>query len=55
VEARARGTRNREAKVTRGKAEETEISDQVVSKLAVREPKVGDRAIGESEIGRIET
>jgi hypothetical protein len=54
MEARARGTRNREAKVTRRKAKAIEISDQVVSKRAVREPKDGDRPISESDIQIIE-
>jgi hypothetical protein len=41
-------------KVVRRKAKETEINDQLASKLAVREPKVGHRAIRESNIRRIE-
>jgi hypothetical protein len=47
LEAGGRGTRNREVKVARLKAEEDEISDQVVGKFAVREPKVGNCAISE--------
>jgi hypothetical protein len=54
LEARARGTRNREAKVTRRKAKAIKISDQVVSKRAVREPKDGDPPISEWEIHIIE-
>jgi hypothetical protein len=42
-------------KVFHRKAKETEISGKSVSKVHVHEPKVGDRAINESDIRRIES
>jgi hypothetical protein len=40
--------------VTRRQAKETKIISQWVGKLAVREPNVGDWAVSEPDIRRIE-
>jgi hypothetical protein len=49
LEAEGRRTRNWEAKVTRRKDKESEISDRMGSRRVVREPDVGNRGIGDRE------